>query len=117
MPAKTQKQQRFFGYLESHPLEAAARGFKPKLVHEFAQAPGGTIKGLPKQAGARGLDKGPRRLPPDDQTTHYYAGARMPMMMVIRSVAKGHVGRGVGKNVGKGIGRGVGRQFGARGDE
>lgn len=47
IPAKSARQQRFFGYLKSHPLEAAAKGISPKVVDEFAHAPGGTLKGLP----------------------------------------------------------------------
>jgi len=55
MPAVSERQQRYFGFLRSHPAEAARRGISPKVVDEFSHAPGGSIAGLParsKQAGA-----------------------------------------------------------------
>lgn len=53
MPAVSQKQQRFFGYLKSNPLAAKARGISAKVVDEFARAPGGTTAGLPKVASVK----------------------------------------------------------------
>lgn len=44
MPAKSARQQRFFGYLKSHPLEAAKRGISPKVVDEFAVGPVPSVK-------------------------------------------------------------------------
>lgn len=57
MPATSQAQQRFFGWLKANPAEAQRRGISAKVADEFAHAPGGTTKGLParaKQPGARG---------------------------------------------------------------
>lgn len=53
MPAVSQKQQRFFGYLKSNPLAAKARGISAKVVDEFSHAPGGSTAGLPKVANVR----------------------------------------------------------------
>lgn len=49
MPAVSQKQQRLFGYLDSHPEEAERRGIHMthEQIREFAATP---RKGLPVQA-------------------------------------------------------------------
>jgi hypothetical protein len=49
MPAESQKQQRFFGYLYAHPEEAEKRGINMthEQIRDFAATP---RKGLPVQA-------------------------------------------------------------------
>jgi len=40
MPAKTERQRRFFGWLLSHPAERKRRGISKKLAEEMARKPG-----------------------------------------------------------------------------
>ena len=46
MPAKSQAQQRYFGFLKAHPEEARRRGIKTQVVDEFAAT---KRKGLPEK--------------------------------------------------------------------
>lgn len=51
MPARSRRQQRFFGFLKAHPEEARRRGIPQSVVEEFARAPRG--KPLPESKGER----------------------------------------------------------------
>ena len=49
MPFRSQAQNRYFRWAEAHPADAAHRGLKPSVVHDFIQASHGErVRDLPQ---------------------------------------------------------------------
>ena len=50
MPMRSIAQNRFMHWADEHPQEAAKRGLKPSVVHDFISAQHGhSLKGLPQR--------------------------------------------------------------------
>lgn len=50
MPSRSKSQSRLFHWADAHPAEAAARGIKHSVAHEFVEADHGkSLKGLPER--------------------------------------------------------------------
>jgi hypothetical protein len=61
MPSKTPRQQRFFGFLKSHPGAARAKGIPPSVVEEFVHKPKGGYKKKGQKLGSERRHLMPKR--------------------------------------------------------